>query len=92
MGKKRPNYLVGQSVRGHASIRLEQEFWMAVDEICSLEHLEYEELVRRIALAGPRKGLTSAIRVFVLQHVRRRERATAQREVLRLIRPQSDCS
>jgi len=87
MGKKRPNCLVSQSTRNSARIRLESEFWTALDEICSLEHLEYEELVRRIAIAGSRDGVTSAIRVFVLQHVRRRERAAAHREALLLIRP-----
>lgn len=86
MAKKHPSCCVGQPTRSPARIRLEWEFWEALDETCNLDHVEYEELFSRIAKVAPRKGLTSAIRVFVLQQIRRREHA-AQREVLRLLQP-----
>lgn len=86
MRKNRSSSRPDQLNRRLASIRLESEFWVALDEICEFEGVDYEELVRRIESAAPAGRLTSTIRVFVLQHVSRRERAAAQREVIRLIR------
>ena len=61
-------------VAGHkTSISLEDAFWSALKEIASARGLSPAEMVAAID-AGRREGnLSSAIRVFVLDHYRRRE-------------------
>ena len=67
--------LVNRNVRTaqlRTSIRLEPEFWEALDEISYIEKVDRNELVRRIESAAPETQRTSAVRVFVLQHFRDR--------------------
>lgn len=72
--------LVNRNVRTtrlRTSIRLEPEFWGALDEICYIEKVDRNELVRRIESAAPDTPRTSAVRVFILQHLRNRDRCFA---------------
>src|SRR3974390_2952295 len=54
------------------SVTLESEFWDALKEIAALQRTRVSELVATIdAGRGPAVNLSSAIRVFLLQHYRR---------------------
>lgn len=63
------------TIAGHrTSITLEPEFWTALKEIACSRGVSVNELVRRIdAARGPdaRRGLSSAVRVHVLEHFRK---------------------
>jgi len=50
----------------------EPEFWEALDEISYVEKVDRNELIRRLESAAPETRRTSAVRVFVLQHIRNR--------------------
>lgn len=50
------------------SIRLEPEFWRALDQICEREQVTRNQLVRRVKSAAPDTLLTSAVRVFILKY------------------------
>jgi predicted DNA-binding ribbon-helix-helix protein len=73
------------STHRRTGMRLEPEFWEARDEICWIEKVDRNALVRRIESAAPATMRTSAIRVFILQHIRQRERAAAHRLALQSI-------
>jgi predicted DNA-binding ribbon-helix-helix protein len=56
---------------GHkTSISLEDAFWTALREIAVVHNMRMSELVSRIANGRDNKNLSSAIRVFVLDHYR----------------------
>lgn len=61
--------------RGRTSMRLEPEFWSALQEICRRERLRMGTLIRQIEERAQTDqadsgGRTSAVRVFVLQYFR----------------------
>ena len=57
-------------ISGHAtSISLENAFWSALEDLAAETSVTVAHLVREID-AGRRSNLSSAIRVFVLQHYR----------------------
>jgi predicted DNA-binding ribbon-helix-helix protein len=71
MPEFRKSRLINRNVRGpqcRTSIRLEPEFWAALDDICKREQLGRNELVRRVESAAPEARRTSAVRVFILQY------------------------
>lgn len=61
------------TLRGHrTSVSLEAEFWAAFCAIAAARGVPHNELAAEIdAGRAPDMGLASAIRVFVLQQVRR---------------------
>jgi predicted DNA-binding ribbon-helix-helix protein len=72
--------IVKRSVRldGHkTSISLEDEFWEGLCEIARRERLTISTLVKKIARARKSDNLSSAIRVFVCNHFRTRDRPKA---------------
>jgi len=66
-------------VAGHkTSVSLEEAFWTAMKEISSARDLTLSELVGEIDGRRQQGNLSSAIRLFVLDHFRKRaERAEA---------------
>jgi len=60
------------TLRGHrTSVSLEAEFWAAFQAIAAARGVPVNELAAEIdARRAPDTGLASAIRVFVLRHVR----------------------
>ncbi len=69
-----PSRIVKRSVKiaGHdSSVSLEDAFWSALREIAVIQNMGMSELVSRIAKHRQNKNLSSAIRVFVLEHYRR---------------------
>jgi predicted DNA-binding ribbon-helix-helix protein len=73
--------LVNKNIRvgGHrTSIRFEPSFWEALDEIALERHVTVDDIVAEVCLmSGDRKGsLTSAIRVFILEHYRHKAPAS----------------
>src|SRR4029079_18745035 len=61
---------------GHkSSISLEDQFWDALREIADHEHMAISALVATIDHGRTTNNLSSAIRVFVLDHFRRSDRA-----------------
>lgn len=61
------------SIRGHrTSISLEAEFWTALKEIAAAESASLASLVARIDAERGGAGLSGAVRVWVLDHYRRR--------------------
>ena len=67
------------------SVSLEQEFWEALREIASVQKTKLTKLVQQIDQGRDGGNLSSAIRVFVFNHLRaqvagaRDSRAAAQR-------------
>jgi predicted DNA-binding ribbon-helix-helix protein len=60
-------------IGGHkTSVSLEQPFWDAVREIAEAEQVRVSDLLRRIDGERQNANLSSAIRVFVLNHARER--------------------
>ncbi|WOI55095.1 ribbon-helix-helix domain-containing protein [Palleronia sp. LCG004] len=61
------------SLRGHrTSVSLEDEFWLAFRDIATADGRPINDLAAEIdAARDPRTGLASAIRVFVLNRLRR---------------------
>ena len=58
-------------VGGHkTSVSLEEPFWNQVRAIADAQEVTVSDLVRRIDADRQDTNLSSAIRVFVLQHVR----------------------
>lgn len=53
---------------GRTSIRLEPEFWEALQKICWREQMELGELIRSIELKYPGVARTSAVRVYILTY------------------------
>ena len=54
----------------NTSVHLEDGFWRALREIAVIQNLRVSELVSRIDKDRDNKNLSSAIRVFVLDHYR----------------------
>jgi predicted DNA-binding ribbon-helix-helix protein len=54
------------------SVSLEEQFWSILKEICAQRGLTVSELVSAIDNDRPHGNLSSAIRLFVLDHVRNR--------------------
>ena len=64
------------SIRGHpTSLSLEDAFWQALQEIARGEGRSVAALVARIDEDRGEAGLSSAVRLFVLDHFRRRAEA-----------------
>jgi predicted DNA-binding ribbon-helix-helix protein len=59
------------TLNGHrTSISLEDAFWEALREISARELKSVSELVEKIDTARGDAGLSSAIRIYILQHYR----------------------
>ena len=59
------------TVDGHrTSLRLEQDVWDALEEICSREGLNAHELCTHIELRRTGSSRTAAVRAFVLSYFR----------------------
>ena len=64
------------TLSGHrTSISLERAFWEALREVAASEGVSLAELVGRIDHARGQAGLSGAVRVWVLEHYRRRAQA-----------------
>ena len=60
------------SIRGHrTSISLEEPFWEALREAATRERLSLAALIARIDESRGNAGLSSAVRVWILEDVRR---------------------
>lgn len=60
------------SIRGHAtSISLEDPFWTALRNLAKQKEISIAELITRID-ANRSTGLSSAIRVYILEQVQKR--------------------
>jgi predicted DNA-binding ribbon-helix-helix protein len=60
-------------INGHkTSVSLEQPFWDIVREVAQTEHKTVSTLLREIDEARRHANLSSAVRIFVLEHVRAR--------------------
>ncbi len=58
-------------INGHkTSVSLEQPFWNIVREIAHTEQTTVSVLLRQIDNARQHANLSSAVRIFVLEHVR----------------------
>src|SRR5689334_9031780 len=65
---------------GHkSSVSLEDQFWNALREIAGGENMTVSALVATIDRGRNRANLSSALRVFVLEHLRRSEKASIGR-------------
>ena len=65
-------------VAGHkTSVSLEEAFWNGMKEISGLRNITLSELVGEIDSNRQQGNLSSAIRLFVLEHFRSRADATA---------------
>jgi predicted DNA-binding ribbon-helix-helix protein len=75
-GRKNSSVIKRSVIRnGHkSSISLEDEFWDALREIADREHVAISTLVATIDHNRITSNLSSAIRVFVLDHFRRSDR------------------
>jgi predicted DNA-binding ribbon-helix-helix protein len=63
------------TIGGHAtSISLENAFWEALKEIAASENVSASSLVARIDAERGKAGLSSAVRVWLLQRYRSRYR------------------
>jgi predicted DNA-binding ribbon-helix-helix protein len=59
------------SIAGHrTSVSLEEPFWQALREIAERESVSVQALIGRIDAGRGEQNLSSAIRVFVLAHLR----------------------
>jgi predicted DNA-binding ribbon-helix-helix protein len=59
-------------IDGHkTSLSLEDGFWLALKEIAAQEGTLVRELVHRIDIDREHSNLSSAIRLYVLEHYRR---------------------
>jgi predicted DNA-binding ribbon-helix-helix protein len=76
-GRKNSSVVKRSVIRnGHkSSISLEDQFWDALREIADHEHMAISALVATIDHGRTTNNLSSAIRVFVLDHFRRSDRA-----------------
>jgi predicted DNA-binding ribbon-helix-helix protein len=75
-GRKNSSVVKRSVVRnGHkSSISLEDQFWDALREIADQEHVAISKLVATIDRERTTSNLSSAIRVFVLDHFRHGDR------------------
>jgi predicted DNA-binding ribbon-helix-helix protein len=68
-----PSHVLKRSIKidgRNTSVSLEDGFWAALREIAVVQNLRMAELVSRIDKGRHNKNLSSAIRVFVLDHYR----------------------
>jgi predicted DNA-binding ribbon-helix-helix protein len=78
----RKSRLVNQNVMTAArrtSMRLEPEFWQALNQIAEREGVSRNELIRSVEGAAPTVIRTSAVRVFILEYFIGRDRVLADR-------------
>ena len=75
-GRKNSSVIKRSVIRnGHkSSISLEDQFWDALREIADHEHMAISTLVATIDHGRTTNNLSSAIRVYVLDHFRRGDR------------------
>jgi len=58
-------------IAGHkTSISLEDQFWKALKEIAALRNVPLSELVASVDLEREHANLSSAVRLFILEHCR----------------------
>lgn len=58
-------------VSGHrTSMRLETEFWSALEEICRRESMTVNQICTQVARNRGKASLTAAMRVFVITYFR----------------------
>lgn len=55
---------------GRTTMRLELEFWKAMDDVCQREGISTDELVRRAQGSLRRAGRTRAVRVYLMSYFR----------------------
>jgi predicted DNA-binding ribbon-helix-helix protein len=81
-GRKNSSVIKRSVIRnGHkSSISLEDQFWDALREIADDKHVAISTLVATIDHSRTTSNLSSAIRVFVLDHFRRSDRARKEAE------------
>jgi len=61
------------TIAGHrTSVSLEPEFWEALSEIAAARRRSVSALIGRIDETRGNRGLSAAVRVFVLEHYRSR--------------------
>jgi predicted DNA-binding ribbon-helix-helix protein len=74
-GRKNSSVIKRSVIRnGHkSSISLEDQFWDALREIADQQHIAISALVATIDHGRTTNNLSSAIRVFVLDHFRRND-------------------
>ncbi len=66
------------SIRGHrTSISLEQPFWEALKDASGRERISLAALIARIDERRGAAGLSSAVRVWILDYVRSAEAVTS---------------
>ena len=58
------------TLAGRTSMRLEPEFWHAMQEICARESLSLSALVQRLEQQRDSAGRTSTVRVHILNYFR----------------------
>lgn len=62
-------------VDGHkTSVSLEEDFWNGLKEIARAQQVSLSELISRIDSGRKQSNLSSAIRIFVLQSFRSRDK------------------
>lgn len=64
--KKRSVMIAGHS----SSITLEEEFWRELKSIAKAQHKSVNDLVTEIDAGAGGKNLSSAIRLFILRHLK----------------------
>jgi predicted DNA-binding ribbon-helix-helix protein len=63
------------------SVSLEEPFWVSAKEIAALEMITVVKLVEQIHNGGEHSNLSSAIRLFVLDHYKALATKAANKEV-----------
>lgn len=75
-------------IAGHkTSVSLEEPFWNVMREIAASETTTVSAILRRVEAGRVNSNLSSAARVFALEHVRGRGRATLVAVVIPSERP-----
>jgi predicted DNA-binding ribbon-helix-helix protein len=77
------------SLDGHkTSVSLENAFWGALKKIAAAEDITVHQLIFKINNERTRGGLSSALRLFVLEHYRQQASANAAPDQLS-VRPET---
>ena len=59
-------------INGHrTSMRLDEEIWQSLFEICQKENMNIHQLCSKINVQRKDSGLSRAVRLFVLSYLRR---------------------
>ena len=74
------------------SVSLEEAFWNGMKEISGLRNMTLSELVSEIDRNRPHGNLSSAIRLFVLDHFKNRATATQPKQKVPAPQPSRDVS